>query len=403
MYSKKLIAVSTGLIIVCIIFIFDQVTITSIINNKELNEDNIPLLSLDDFRYKDEYSKQCLMFNHSIIIQLHKEIRSATPADFNNDGYIDFAIVYLHNYSSINIFYNMENLSFSQEEVYTYENDINELFSGDYDNDGDQDIIFFSDEKKIIDNISYRINGTINILFNDGDNNFLNKTLIAKRSTGIIRDPEGRINLRGTSSDYDMDGDLDLLVGDNSGKVEFYLNNGKGNFTTQGIIHDFGSLSWGLASADFDIDGDVDFIVAATEKSDTTIGYIFLKYNQINDTDGDKCFNEGSGEIIANNGDSIYNAVASLSTLDCDNDGDKDILVGTSIMVYLLVNNGVDYVPFVVGHSDEGENGWELLQRVGFAVADYNNDGWDDFVFGAGRGILRLFINNQLGEVALTN
>jgi len=31
---------------------------------------------------------------------------------------------------------------------------------------------------------------------------------------------------------------------------------------------------------------------------------------------------------------------------------------------------------------------------VGFAVADYNNDGWDDFIFGAGRGIVRLFINN---------
>jgi hypothetical protein len=190
------------------------------------------------------------------------------------------------------------NSSFKQEQVYTYKNDINELFSNDYDNDGDQDIIFFSDETKIINNVSYRINGTINILFNDGDNNFLNKTLIAKRSTGIIRDPEGRINLRGTSADYDMDGDIDFLVGDNSGKVEFYLNNGQGNFTTAGIIHDFGSLSWGLASADFDMDGDIDFIVAATEKSDTTIGHIFVKYNQLNDTNNDKCFNEGPGENI---------------------------------------------------------------------------------------------------------
>jgi hypothetical protein len=39
---------------------------------------------------------------------------------------------------------------------------------------------------------------------------------------------------------------------------------------------------------------------------------------------------------------------------------------------------------------------------VDFVVADYNNDGFDDFIFGAGRGILRLFINNQLGETVLT-
>ena len=388
MNSKTLIAVSVSLIMICIVIVISQININE---NEKFHEKTIPFLSLDDFRFEDEYSNQCLMFNVSNITRFPGEISSISPADFNKDGYTDFAVASLFYNSSIFIFYNNWNMNFSPELVYTYENDISDLFSGDYDNDGDIDIVFLSDEIKLVNNTPYRINGTVNIVYNDGNNNFMNYNLIAKRSTGKLRDSEGRINLRGTSSDYDMDGDLDLLVGDNSGKVEFYLNHGNGSFSTQGIIHDFGSLSWGLASADFDIDSDVDFIVSATEKNDKTIGHIFLKHNQIKDTDN-FCFRNGSGEIIADN--SFYIAVASLSTLDCDNDGDKDILVGTSILLYLLVNDGVNYIPFVVGHSDEGEEGWEHLQRVGFAVADYNNDGLDDFVFGASRGILRLFINN---------
>ncbi len=353
----------------------------------------IPFLSLDDFSLEDEYSNQS-MFNVYILDQFPGEIRGATSADFNNDEYIEFAAVCLHNYSSIYIFYNMGNLEFMQEQVYIFENDINDLISGDYDNDGDIDLIFTSGENKMVNNTPFRINGTVNILFNDGNNNFGNRCLIAKRSTGIIRDTEGRINPRFTSYDYDMDGDLDLLVGDNSGKVEFYVNNGKGNFTSQGVIHDFGSFSWGLASADFDGDGDGDFVVASTEKEDKTKGHIYLKYNQIMDSGNFICFKSGSGEIIADN--SFYFAVGSLSTLDYHNDGDTDILVGTSILLYLLIKDGENYVPFVVGHTDEGETGWEILQRVGFAVADYNNDGWDDFIFGAGRGEVRLFINNYL-------
>lgn len=389
MYSKKLIAVSIGLMIVCIVVI---ISCTDIDDKEKLLENVIPFLSLDDFRFEDEYSNQCLMFNVSTIMQFQGEISSVSPADFNSDGYIDFAVACLHNYSSVYIFYNRGNLNFTQEQVYNFENDINDLVCGDYDNDGDIDIVFLSGENKMVNSTPYRLNGTVNMLFNEGNNIFINRTLIAKRSTGIINDPEGRINPRGTSADYDMDGDLDLLVGDNSAKVEFYVNDGSGNFTSLSVVHDFGSLSWGLASADFDGDGDVDFIVAATEKSDNTIGHIFLKRNYVKDRGNFTCFRTGFGEIIADN--SFLIAVASLSTLDCDNDGDKDILVGTSILLYLLVNDGVNYVPFVVGHSDEGETGWEHLQRVGFAVADYNNDGWDDFIFGGSRGIVRLFINN---------
>ena len=373
---------------VCIVIVMSWANIH---NKEKLQEDIILFLSLDDFKLEGEYSNQS-MFDVYILERFQGEISSASPADFNDDGYVDFAVVCLLNFSSIYIFYNIGNFEFTREQIYNYGDDINDLVSGDFDNDGDIDLVFTSCENIMVNNTSFRINGTVNILFNEGNNDFGDRCLISKRSTGIIRDSEGRINPRVTSADYDMDGDLDLLVGDNSGKVEFYVNDGKGNFTTKGVIYDFGSLSWGLASADFDMDGDIDFVVAVTEKEDTSIGHIYLQCNQIIDSEDLSCFKSEFGEIIADN--SFFLAVASLSTLDYDNDGDKDILVGTSILLYLIDKDGGSYVSFVVGHTDEDETGWEILQRVGFAVADYNNDGWDDFIFGASRGIVRLFINN---------
>jgi hypothetical protein len=62
------------------------------------------------------------------------------------------------------------------------------------------------------------VNGTVNILFNNGHNQFNNCTMIA-HLTPI--NGEKRINPRISCADYNRDGNLDFLVGDNSGLVEF--------------------------------------------------------------------------------------------------------------------------------------------------------------------------------------
>ena len=91
-----------------------------------------------------------------------------------------------------------------------------------------------------------------------------------------------RFNPELTSADYDADGDIDFLVGDNSGKVEHFINDGYGNFVSNGVIHWYGHLSWGLTSGDFDGDGDIDFLVAANNKYGTLEGNVWLKRNQLN-------------------------------------------------------------------------------------------------------------------------
>jgi hypothetical protein len=364
----------------------------SIINhNEQQGYSTKPVLSPNDFKPENDYFNQTL-FDIYDIAYLGEEICDVSSADFNNDGLIDIVSACSYYNSKIIIFYNLGNLEFIQKQIYNFGNDIKGLVAGDYDNDGDIDLIFTSSENEIIDGIPYRINGTVNILFNENEGNF-SKKLLVRRGTGIPKDDEGRINPRVTSSDFDMDGDLDLLVGDNSGKVEMFENDGAGNFSTVGIIHDFGDLSWGLASADFNEELGDDFIVAATEKGDITKGGIYFKQNQINKRGDGICFDEGSGEIIAE----ICHlpATACLTALDYDNDGDEDFIAGTRLLIYLFINNKANFQPLTVAHSGEEDSKYEVLHNAGLATADFNNDGLDDFTLGASRGILRVFINNN--------
>ena len=271
--------------------------------NKDSEQDGIPQLEMHE------------IMNFSEIVtgdNLSANAYGLTSADFNGDSYVDFAVSYHVNMeiNRIAIFYNDGSTNFTHQDVFIQEHQYNEIGSitdleaDDFDGDGDIDLIFTHNTvTECYGGLLVHTQGVASILFNDGENNFVDETIIAIRGCPILlggpyvlvwkefltRIGFDRINPQLTSADYDMDGDIDFLWGDNSGKVEMFENDGTGHFTSpgkfiRGIIHDFGRGSWGLDSADYDYDGDMDFLVFAANM-DELKGYIYLKRNQIISSD----------------------------------------------------------------------------------------------------------------------
>jgi len=190
-----------------------------------------------------------------------------------------------------------------------------------------------------------------------------------------------------------MDGDLDFLLGDNSGNVEIYLNNGSGNFSSAGIIDDWGGLSWGLTSADFDGDGDIDFLVAV-EAVGLQSGCIYLKRNQLIESNYTIIFEPGLGELISEL--PMLQRTASLISLDYNNDGAMDFIAGVFAWPYLYINRNGTFEQFFICTLPPSPEGYsEDLKEGGMTSADYDNDGYTDLITGGDQGTVRLLINKH--------
>ena len=324
-----------------------------------------------------------------------------TTADFNKDGLLDFAVSWATapwTKSVISIFYNDGASGFMQDDVYIQHSYISDLSSADYDNDGDIDLLFTYNQEDVH---HVYTNGTVDLLLNDGSNNFADCVLVTRLHPAP--DGELRINPQVSSADFDDDGDSDFLVGDNSGLVELYRNNGSGVFTSAGI-YDFGwGYSWGLSSADFDGDGDIDFIVTQAKSLDS--GWILLVPN-----DGtEKCFNQSDYVQVAvlhPPHPSFYtNPIAGwgcLCAIDYNNDGRMDFLFSGGDSIFLYMQNeteGFDYFTVCRLPGVNVGNGTfytDSLREGAIATGDFNEDGLDDLVVGGVQGVVRLFINQRM-------
>jgi hypothetical protein len=176
-------------------------------------------------------------------------------ADFNNDNWLDFAVGWTtspRDYTGISIFYRNSNRSFRIENIRMYNKyEIEDLDAADFNDDGNMDIMWARDDGE---------NGefSVNILWND-NGSFGRETQVAKfnRSAGYWT------NVHVAIADFDMDGDVDFIAGANCGKVKLFINDGTANFSDEGVIFDYGAVSWGLDTGDFNNDGYPDFIVSA--------------------------------------------------------------------------------------------------------------------------------------------
>lgn len=316
-----------------------------------------------------------------------------THNDFNGDEVMDFAVSSITNTGkpTISIFYNDKDMGFTRDDVYISNNvshTVNDLESGDFDGDGDIDLMFTYSESIDRNGLLWKTNGTVNLLFNDGAGHFGNKTMVARHCSDV-EEMYGRFNPHITSADFDNDGDLDFCVGDNSGSIQIYWNDGTGMFSSNGILCDYGQLSWGITSGDFDNDGDVDLLIAAEYEKGS--GRVCLKKNQWIESNRETCFTADLGKEI------IYIQTArgscSLDTMDYNGDGLLDFVAGlNSVTVFL--NTGDDFDFFVVGNLP-GEDGYvDHLYSGGMTSFDMDSDGREDLVTGGVQGHVRFCLNN---------
>ena len=173
---------------------------------------------------------------------------SANWGDYDNDGDLDILLTGSH--QSI-IYKNNGNNTFTSISLTEASN--SSAAWGDYDNDGDLDIL--------LSGYNRSSNTTISKVYkNNCNDTFTNQTTI---SLTIVSDPSV------AWGDYDNDGDLDILLTGSHQSI-IYKNNGDNTFTEQATISltevSYPTVAWG----DYDNDGDLDLLLSG-EDSDRNL------------------------------------------------------------------------------------------------------------------------------------
>ena len=241
---------------------------------------------------------------------------------------------------------------------------------GDYDQDGDYDIL--------ISGIDDLTNVSCGLYRNNGDTTFTNS------GVALPQVYQGDLLFL----DFNNDNFLDIVV---SGKTEenlkiteLYSNNGDGSFTKLNIDID-SVFNSSLVKADFDNDGNIDILISGTDNTNKRVCYI-LRNN------GDNTFQKISTTIEAVSSGSIRPA-------DFNKDGKIDLLV----LGINNINQRVGNIYLNEGNFNFSKqyNGLSELAYASSATGDYNQDGYTDFVVTgmeqSGTLVSKVFKNNGNG------
>jgi len=208
------------------------------------------------------------------------------------------------------------------------------VVTGDYDNDGDQDVYVANDSVR---NSLWR---------NEGGGKFVDVGVSSL--SALNADGRAQAGMGTNFGDYDGDGWLDIVVTNFSYDVNTLYKNLSGKFfidesATAGMNVTTMALSWGVGFQDFDHDGDLDLFVSNghiyPQVDDYDIGTRFRQRNHLFVNLGGGRLREASA--LAGPGLAIEESSRAAAFGDYDNDGDMDIFV-TSLSgpAMLLRNDG---------------------------------------------------------------
>ena len=237
--------------------------------------------------------------------------------------------------------------------------------------------------------------GDSSVLYrNNGDGTFSDRSV-----------PSGIAPFKGKAlgvvfADYDLDGDPDIFVANDSVANFLFRNNGDGTFEevglTSGVAYDENGKAragMGVDFGDYDQDGLLDLIVTN----------FALEGNALFRNNGDGSFSEvtyTTGILQS----SYLNVGFGVGFFDHDNDGDLDVFVANG-----HVSPGVDYVSFAQrnllfenreGHFEEwSADGYFSVREVsrGAAFGDIDNDGDIDILITNNAAPLHL-LRNEVGN-----
>jgi Ca2+-binding RTX toxin-like protein len=206
-------------------------------------------------------------------------------------------------------------------------------------------------------------------------------------------------------ADLDGDGDLDAVVGEETGILNYFKNTGTASapvFTEQtGAANPFNGIDVGLAATislvDLDGDGDMDAVVGEYEG--------VLNYFKNTGTASAPVFTAQTG--AANPLGSIDIGEFSAATFaDLDGDGDLDLIIGEKdgVLNY-FENTGTASAPAFTARTGTANplNGYDEGLESAPAFADLNGDGDLDGVFGNNLGTLLYYENTASGRSITVN
>lgn len=244
----------------------------------------------------------------------------------------------------------------------------------DIDSDGDLDLLLGDSD------------GTFIYYQNDGNGNYIEQT-------GMNNPFEGLGMGNRTSPqiiDVDKDGHLDLISGEQLGKILYYKNDGSGNYSQQtGVANPFDAIDIGYFSApqliDVDKDGDLDLIIG--EQFGTIIYY---------ENDGNNTYTQRTGS------DNPFDGIdvgfdSSPQLLDTDKDGDLDVICGelSGIIFYFENQKPVPILPTFCTKTgnDNPFNGVSVGYYATPKLVDFDGDGDIDFLCGDDSGSVVYYKN----------